>query len=140
MRLIGFNFDKISIERTSDSFKGLNIDTKIDVSEIKDSESNLLKIEGELITVKFKYSVEYEPKIAKLELGGNIILKTDKDEKEDIMKQWKDKKMPEDFKITLFNIILRKSNIKALELEDELNLPLHIPLPNLKKQEEGESK
>jgi peptidoglycan hydrolase CwlO-like protein len=27
---------------------------------------------------------------------------------------------------------LTKSNLKALQLEEEMNLPLHIPLPSLK--------
>ena len=43
-----------------------------------------------------------------------------------------------ELRMNLFNLILRKSNIKALELEDEMNLPLHIPFPPLrmdKKQE-----
>ena len=35
--------------------------------------------------------------------------------------------------IALFNIILRKANVKALELEEQIGLPLHIPLPTLKK-------
>jgi hypothetical protein len=31
----------------------------------------------------------------------------------------------------MFNIVLKKSTIKALELEDELNLPYHIPIPKV---------
>ena len=44
----------------------------------------------------------------------------------------KDKKMPENFRMTLFNLILRKSSLKALQLEEEMNLPTHIQLPTLK--------
>ena len=45
--------------------------------------------------------------------------------------------MTEEFRILLFNIILRKANIKALELEEQMNLTLHIPLPTLKKQKKN---
>ena len=56
------------------------------------------------------------------------------------IRQWNSKKLPEDFRIALFNVILKKSNVKALELEDELNIPLHIPLPSLKKSIKDEDK
>ena len=56
----------------------------------------------------------------------------------EILKQWKNKKISEDFKIPLFNLILRKSNVKTLELEEEMGLPLHIPLPHLKNQKKTE--
>ncbi|GAG20549.1 unnamed protein product, partial [marine sediment metagenome] len=58
----------------------------------------------------------------------------------DILKEWNDKKMSEDFRITLFNIILRKSNLKAIQLEDEMNLPIHIQLPSLKKEDQVSEK
>jgi hypothetical protein len=50
----------------------------------------------------------------------------------DFIKQWKQKKLPEEHRILIFNVILKKSNLKAMQLEDELNLPLHIPLPSVK--------
>ena len=41
-------------------------------------------------------------------------------------------KIPEEYKLTIFNIIMKKSNLKAIQLEDEMNLPLHISLPSIK--------
>jgi len=58
----------------------------------------------------------------------------------EVLKGWKDKETTDDFRIFLFNIILRKSNIKALQLEDELALPPHIPLPSLNKENMREKK
>ena len=51
---------------------------------------------------------------------------------------WKDKKMPDDFRNTLFNLILRKASLKALQLEEEMNLPIHMQLPTLKIGEKKE--
>jgi len=39
--------------------------------------------------------------------------------------------------VFLFNIILKKSTLKALQIEEELNIPLHMQLPSLKKQEKS---
>jgi len=134
MKFIGFNFNKINIEKNSTNFEDLKIKTNIDVSEIKDVKSNFLKSNEELINIQFTYNIDYNPKIAKIELSGNVILADKPKVIKDILKRWEDKKMEEEFKINLFNIILRKSNLKAMQLEDEMNLPLHISLPFLKKE------
>jgi len=134
MKSVGFNFNKISIEKFSDNFENLKIDTKIDILKIKEIKSDFIKPEEKLIMVEFTYIINYEPKITKIEFSGNILL-TDKPKIiKEIVKKWKNKKMSEDLRINLFNLILRKSNLKAMQLEDEINLPLHIPLPLLKKQ------
>ena len=135
MRLIGFNFNKINVGKFSNKFKDLKVNTNIDIKDIKEINSNLFNTEEEFIGVRFNYEVVYDPKIAKIDLAGDVLFAVKSKISKEILKQWKDKEMPEDFRITLFNIILKKSNLKALQLEDEMNLPLHINMPSLKKQE-----
>jgi hypothetical protein len=134
MRFIGFNFKKINIEKLKDSVKDLKFNTKIDISSIESLKSDLVKIKDEPIKIDFVYSILYEPDFAKIELAGSLILSVEPKLAREVLKGWKDKEIDEDFKIAIFNIILRKSNIKALELEEELNLPIHMPLPSLKKE------
>lgn len=137
MKFIGFNFNKISIEKLSDNFENLKINTNINILKIKEVDSDFLIPKEELISIEFIYNINYDPKIAKIEFSGSILL-TDKSKTvKDILKKWKDKEISEDFKTNLFNIILRKSNLKAIQLEEEINLPLHISLPFLKKQEKS---
>lgn len=137
MRFIGFSFRKISVEKTSDSLKGVKLNTKINISSIEPVKAKT-KEDEEIIRINFIYLIDYTPDIAKIELQGNVLLIANKKEIKSITKDWENKKMSEDFRILLFNIILRKSNVKALELEEEMHLPLHIPLPTLKKQEKKE--
>lgn len=139
MRLIGFNFNKINVVKFSNKFKDLKVNTNIDIKEIKKVNSNLFNTKEEFIGVRFNYDVVYDPKIAKIELAGDVLFAVESKISKEIIKKWKDKEMLEDFKITLFNIILKKSNLKALQLEDEMNLPLHINMPSLKKQETKQS-
>jgi len=54
----------------------------------------------------------------------------------EVLKKWKDKEIPEDFRLVLFNIILKKSSLRALQLEEEMNLPTHFPLPSIKIEKE----
>jgi len=133
MRLVGFEFRKVSIERFKISAENLKFNTKIDISSIEELKSDLFKSREELLKVNFSYLVLYEPELAKLELTGHIILSVEPRLAREVLKGWKDKQTPEEFRTFMFNAILRKSNIRALQLEDEMGLPPHIPLPSVGK-------
>jgi len=132
MKIIGFNFNKVYIERFSDKFKELKINTNIDIKNVKQLKQELFNTKEEVIEVRFEYDIDYSPDIAKISLSGNIILLTDSKTSKKFIKEWKNKKIPEEYKLTIFNVIMKKSNLKAIHLEDEMNLPLHIALPSVK--------
>lgn len=136
MKLVNFNFKKISIEKISDSLENMKINSKINISEIKPLDSKFSNEKDTLITIVFSYGLQYTPNIANLEFEGKITLLEEKTKAKEILEKWKEKKMSDDFRVTLFNLILRKANVKALELEEEMRLPLHIPLPSIKIQKE----
>lgn len=138
MRIIGFNFTKISTEKlkeASELKEQLKISTQIDVPELTEVKPHILKTKEELVGAKFTYRVNYDPGFAKVELEGRILIAIEPKIAKEILKQWKKKKMPEDFRLFLFNVILKKSSLKALHLEEELNLPLHMPMPSFKKEQ-----
>ena len=138
MRLIGFNFSKINLEKKTDNFKNLKIKTGINILDVKEVKSKLLNDLDSLITIKFDYQINYEPNIAILNFQGNILFSTSTEEAKEISSSWKDKKIPEKFKLNIFNLILKKSSLKALQFEEEFNLPPHIPLPSFKSTETKE--
>lgn len=140
MRLVGFDFKKISVERFKDQAEDLKFNTKVDISTIDTIKSDIFRSKEELLKVEFLFSVMYEPEFAKIEITGSIILAVEPRIAREVLRGWKDKQTSEEFRIFMFNIILRKSNIKALQLEDELGLPLHIPLPTLTKENMTEKK
>ena len=136
MRVIGFNFTKISIEKLKEITEIPKVKTEINIPEIKGVKSTILKTKEEIIEAKFEYIVNYEPESAKVNIEGRALLSVDPKVAKDILKQWKKKKMPEEFRMLLFNVVMRKSALKALLLADELNLPLHTPLPSLRRTKE----
>lgn len=133
MKLVNFNFTKINVEKlVENTIEDIKINSKIDISEINVLETSAIKKDEGLIKVLFSYYLDYEPNIAKLDFKGRIVLVGDIKQIKEIEEKWKEKKMSEEFRILLFNLILRKVNVRALELEDEMRLPLHIPLPSIK--------
>ena len=136
MKILGFNFTKISAEKYKDAaIKDLKIENSIDISDISEVKQDVLKADDEFLAIKFKYTVTYNPEVAKIELLGNILASVDSKMAKEVVKKWKAKETPEEFRIPLFNTIFRKSGIKALGLEDEMNRPFHIQMPSLRRKE-----
>jgi hypothetical protein len=131
MRLVGFSFTKINAEKTSENYKNIKINTGIDISDIREVKSDLFKTKEELVGITFEHTITYDPGFAKLNFMGNVLMGLDSEKAKEVFKKWKDKEIPEDFRMVLFNIILKKSSLKALELEEDLNLPTHFPLPSV---------
>jgi len=138
MKVIGFNFTKVSIEKLSDKYDKLKISTNIDLVDIKHIKSEVFQAKENIIEVKFNYVIDYAPEIAKVSFSGILLTLVDEKTTKLFLKKWKEKKFPDDYKLLLFNVILKKSNLRALQLEDELNLPLHIPLPSIKDIKKGD--
>jgi hypothetical protein len=138
MRLIGFNFKKINAEKLSENAQNLKINTGIDISEIREVKSTFFKTKEEMIAVSFDYNISYEPGFAKLNFAGNVLLGVDPKKSKEILKMWKEEKVPEDFRLAVFNIILKKSSLRALQLGEEMNLPPHFPLPSIKFNKDSE--
>lgn len=131
MRVMGFNFDKISIERLKDTVQDLKFVTNINVLDIDEIKTDMLRIKEMMIQVKFSFTVKYEPGFANVEIKGTVLLSMDEKDGKEVIKDWKKKIVPEGFKMAVFNIVLRKANLKAMTLEDDMNLPLHVHLPAL---------
>lgn len=139
MRLIGFNLTKIYAERKGPNTQDLKISNKIDIPNIEETKSDSFKFKEDLVSIDFSLIIDYAPEIAKIEICGRILLGLDSKMAKSVLNDWKEKKVSEDFKITLFNLILRKASIKAIQLEEEMGLPLHIQLPFARKQDMKEN-
>ncbi len=132
MQVIGFNFEKILAERKNQKAGGkIEIKSNINVKEISPEKVDLVK-DKDVLKFSFEFTIDYTPEIAKILLAGSAIIMLEKDKAKEIMKKWKSgKKIVEDIRIPLFNMIMTKSNLRALQLEEELNLPTHIPMPRI---------
>ena len=132
MRSIGFNFTKILVEKKQGLTKQPEIKTSIDVLGIKELPSDIFKSKEVPLEVQFSYSIKYEPQIAELTFEGNVVLLAEPKQVKEILKDWKKKDFSEEFRLYVFNVILRKANIKAIQMEDELNLPPHFQMPAIR--------
>ena len=131
MKIIGFNLTKISVNK-KEKFEGkIEVNQNIDIKNIVKEEIPITN--EEVLKIDFDFQINYSGDFAKLEFVGNILIIPEKEELKNILKSWKDKekKIPDESRVPLFNFIMSKCNIKALLLEDEINLPYHIPMPRI---------
>ena len=125
MKIIGFNLLKISVQRKEKSSGSIEIKQNINIDDI--SLDKLAVSTDDVLKIKFTFSLDYDPDFAKVEFKGVVGVLSDKgDDFNSILKSWKSKDLPVDFRIPLFNFIMNKCNVKALSLEDEVSLPLHL--------------
>jgi hypothetical protein len=148
MQILRFNFSKISAERFPD-FKGKpKITTNVDFSNFDKQKNDLIK-DQEIYKIDFKLVINYSDqeekesgkdkkspsKLGEVTFQGHTLIGLSKDDPKDILKSFKKNEIPITVREFFLNLILSKCAAKALDLEDQIHLPYHIPLPKVKLQE-----
>lgn len=132
MPIIGFNFDKIEVERKKPVTDKIEIKNNLG---IKDVDIEKLPVEniGEVLKFMFEFALVYEPDVGNISINGTILYSGDSKELKDIHKEWKkNKKIDTKLLEVLLNNVLYKCHVKALTLAQEVNLPAHLNLPSIK--------
>jgi len=133
MRIIGFSLTKILVERQEKPNEKIQINQNINIKDITEEKIPITK--DKALKITFNLTIDYSDNYAKLEFEGSVLVLPEKDEFKKFLDSWKDKKIPEQVRIPIFNFIMSKCNIKALNLEDEMTLPYHIPMPRITPKE-----
>lgn len=141
MNILGLNFTKISAERSGDVLQ-TTVNTNIEFLEVEKEKLEILK-DAEPLRVKYLFSITYnkgegkkQEKVAEIIFEGTLLLSATLEESKEVLKSWKKKELSNNFKVPLFNLILKKCSIRALALEEELGIPSHVPLPRLQPKQQ----
>jgi len=133
MRIIGFDLNKINIERTGNVKGEIKINNNVAIKEIDKIAVPIKRENQEGLRFGFEFTSNYEPKLGHILINGNVVIVEDKKKADDILKKWKkDKKAESDVMAAVLNTVLEKCNIEALILSRDVNLPPSIPLPKVK--------
>jgi hypothetical protein len=125
LKLVGSRIVKINAERNHDFSGKLEMSTNIQIKEIE-----LIKDSKETIKVTYLFEIDYK-ELGKVSVEGNIFLTGETKIIKELLKNQKDKKYETPTHIAITNLIIQKASVKAIELEEELMLPIHIKLPTL---------
>jgi len=134
MAIFGFGFKKVLIERKAFEQGPISSSLNINIKEITKLKSTIK--DKEILSFEFEFAIKYiqnKKEIAILSFEGNVLYLTNNTKAEKILSDWAKKNIEEDLKLLILNTIMTKCNLKALQFEEDLNLPLHLKLPHFKK-------
>lgn len=135
MTIVGFNLNKILVEKKGPIKGKVNIGNNVKITNLEEQDLNLGKAKAKGLKYSFEFVSKYEPGIGEIKLNGDVLSIEDEKKVKELIASWKkDKKISADVMTVLLNTILSKCNIKALILSQEINLPPPIPMPKVKKQ------
>ena len=136
-RLLGFNLKKIEVQREDKAPEKVDIVSDI---KIENAEKHNVELVGEdALKIDFEFKLTYKD-FAKLSMQGFLILMVEDKIFKEALKEWKkNKKLPKDLNMGIINLILQKCSLRALQLEEEMGLPLHIQMPRVKIQDAEQS-
>jgi len=132
MPIVGFNFDKIVVEKLNPIRGKVQVKNNMSIKDVKQQELLLGRKKENVLKFSFEFSSEYEPKIGLISIKGHILFMEEASEVKKIMDNWKkNKTLPQDLMSHLLNTVLMRCNVKTLVLAHEVNLPPHIRLPTI---------
>lgn len=135
MPIIGFNFNKIYVERKKLPRGRVSVNNNVSIKDIKEADIPIDKTKQGALKIVFEFSSKYEPEIGEILLSGDLLLIEDINKLKQILKEWEDsKKVSTQVMNKILNTILTKCNIQALILSQTVNLPPPIPLPKIQQK------
>ena len=128
LKLISSKFIRINATRNPDFSGKIKLDTNVNIKsiekyELTSSKRNSLKVEAAFVINYYDFG--------KIEIEGILYLSVDEKSLKEILRLFNGKKYNSPELIGIMNLVLQKFSIKAFEIEEELNLPIHIKLPSL---------
>ena len=130
MSIIGFTYTGISAEKTKDIDKKVGIRNNISIKDISEHKIPFTSTDDKSFKVSFEFLTEYSPDFGNIKIDSELFIVRPKKEANEILDEWKkNKKLRQDLVPSYFNFILRKCNLKAMILAEDLNLPSPYPLP-----------
>ncbi len=137
MTILGLKFTKLGVETKNPPKGKISVNHNISVVEVNKSDLFLGTAKQTVLKVEFKFTADYEPKIANILIEGNLTYFDKPDVITDVVEKWKkEKKMPDAMLNNIINSIVTKCNIEALFLAREVNLPPPIQLPKVKVEQQ----
>jgi len=138
MPIVGFNFSKILAEKKNliKPDTQMKINSKLGITNIAEEKLPTGKSKSDGLKLDFEFLLDYQPDIALIEIMGFIYYLDEPSKIKEIAKNYaKDKSIPVEIKQQILNTIILKSTIRALSLEQEINIPPHLPFPSVKPAE-----
>lgn len=137
MTILGMNFTKIDVEKKGAMKGKVSINNNVTIKEVTAIDISMGSAKQKVLRFDFEFSSKYEPSFGHIKLLGELVFMAGDEKKtKELAEAWKkDKKMPPEVMTPVMNNILSKSNMEAIVLSREINLPPPLPMPKISGQD-----
>lgn len=135
MKYAGFKLTKVEAERFETNPKGnINVNSNFNLGKVKREE--VVGSDKDVFGFEFTYTIKYE-EFATISFRGTVFIELESEDKK-ITKELESSENSKDNDLRKFilDVVLAKTHVEALHLEERLNLPFHIQSPRVKFGEE----
>ena len=138
MVVVGVGYNKMLVERKEQITGNMRIKNNAQITNVEKFSMQIGGVKQDAIRFSFEFSTNYEPDLARIALEGEVVWMDKKEAIEETMKKWKkDKKIDKSIMEPVLNSALTRSNVQALILSREMNLPPPLPLPKVELKDEA---
>jgi hypothetical protein len=136
MAIVGFNFTGITVEKKDMVKEKINISSNVEITGVEKTDLSLGDSKQEAVKFLFRFDTTYTPNVGSINLLGNVIYIAEGKKVKELIDQWKKSKKADPKVIEqVLNTILSKSNIEALLLSKEVNLPSPLEMPKMQQKQ-----
>lgn len=127
MKYLGIKFKKITAEKFKDPSGTITINSNFNLKEVN-REKSFPITKSPVFSFIFNYDLKYSD-FATISFEGTIYIEI---EDKGLSKELeKDKKINTELRKFILEIVLARTHVESLHLEDKLNLPFHIQSPRV---------
>jgi hypothetical protein len=132
MVITAFHFTKLSAEKTKNAPKKVSVSNKVILTDVKEAKLAIGSSKQKAIEFSFDYVVEYAPEAGNVLIQGALLYVAAEAKVKETMEKWKkEKKLPDDVLLEVYNPILEKCSVETLLLARDVLLAPHITLPKM---------
>lgn len=124
IKLINSRFIEIKAKRNLDFSGKLELKSNINIKSIEKIEKT-----KDMLKIIYIFEINYED-LGYITIEGLLLLKGDQKNIKNILKKYEEKDYNSEELILIMNLVMQKASLKAIQLEEELDLPIHIKLPS----------
>ena len=132
MRYAGLRLQKIEGEKFEEPSGGnISVNSNFNLGKVK-KESDLTKDSDKpVFSFEFTYTVKYE-EFAKISFKGLIYIEIEDKKMIKELEEEDAKVADDDLRKLILDVVLARTHVESLHLEEKLNLPFHIQSPKVK--------
>ena len=137
MTIVGVHITKVNAERNmKSSAQKVGINNNITIKDVSEHDFMLGSAKQQVLKYTFVFNCKYTPDVGSIDVEGDVMVLADIEETKKVLQEWKsNKRVHSDQTEEILNSALMRSNIQAIKVSQDLNLPSPVPLPRIEKKE-----